>query len=394
VGYLSETADAGQFDLMAAIQDLAAHGGPGIVRQGVDLMWLSLRRKDLRPEEYFTYALWRKDRGRRFLNDFLPNRRRLAFNESLQMPDHGIAVDVIADKITTEALLSQRGLPVTRTRALYLTGEAPALPGLRLLRSAADIMAYLSEAENLPLFGKPRAGTYAQGAALIEGLAGPGALRFLHGREVPIDGLAREIVADWPGGYMFQPPYRCEASLRPHVGAAMASVRIVTLWTDRGIEPWYGVIRLPAKSAMHDGDADDLRIWGLIDLESGQIVKLRPLRDPLSPDLTHGNDPDLPFLGFTLPHWQAAIDACRAGHESFPGHGIIGWDVFLTDEGALLNEANSNPGHVYQVAAQRPLLNPDLRPAYERALQFARKHGGGVEARSRADRQDSVMSKL
>lgn len=377
MGYLTETAEAGKHDLIGAVQDLAAKGGPGVYRQALDLLRLSLGRQGVRPEEYFTYAIWRKDRGRAFLKGFLPNWRKRAFNESLKMPTRGLSDAILNDKIATEALLAGRGLPVSRTRALYATEPAPDLPGLRLLGSVGEISAYLSEPANLPVFGKPRADSLARGAAMIAGHAGPGVLRFLNGRLVPIAGLAAEIAADWSNGYLFQPHYQCEASLRPHVGAAMASVRIVTLWTDRGIEPWYAVIRLPARSAMHDGDADDLRIWGLVELDSGRIAKLRSLRDPLSPDLTHGNDPGLAFLGFTLPHWRAAVDHCRAGHESFPGHGIIGWDVFLTDNGALLNEANVNPGHVYQVAAQRPLLNPDLRPAYDRALAFARKHGGG-----------------
>jgi hypothetical protein len=380
MGYLTETAEAGKYDLVGAVQDLAAKGGPGVYRQAFDLVRLALGRQGVRPEEYFTYAIWRKDRGRKFLKGFLPNWRKRAFNDSLKMPARGLADDILNDKIATEALLAARGLPVTRTRALYGTGPAPDLPGLRLLRSADDIAAFLSDPRNLPVFGKPRNDSFARGSAMIEGPAGPGTVRFLTGREVPIAGLAAEIVSDWTGGYLFQPHYQCEASLRRHVGPAMASVRIVTLWTDSGIEPWYAVIRLPARSAMHDGDADDERIWGLIDVESGRIAKLRILRDPLSADLTHGNDPTAPFLGFTLPHWQAAVSHCRAGHESFPGHGIIGWDVFLTDEGALLNEANVNPGHVYQVAAQRPLLNPDLRPAYDRAVAFARKHGGGIGA--------------
>lgn len=69
-----------------------------------------------------------------------------------------------------------------------------------------------------------------------------------------------------------------------------------------------------------------------------------------------------------LRHWDQALAACVAGHESFPGHGILGWDVFLTDEGALLNEVNANPGHVYQVAAQRGMMNPDKAPLHARAL--------------------------
>ena len=81
-----------------------------------------------------------------------------------------------------------------------------------------------------------------------------------------------------------------------------------------------------------------------------------------------------------MPDWDRAVDICRQAHDSFPGNGCIGWDVFLTEQGALLNEANGNPGHLYQVAAQRPLLNPDMRPGYDRALAFARRHGGGIGA--------------
>lgn len=382
MGYLSATSEAGQFDVMRAIEGLVAKGGPGPLRQGVSLIRLQLGRHKVRPEEYFTYALWRKDRGRAFLRDFIANRRIKEFNASLNMPARGLAHEVVNDKVATEALLSARGLPVSQTLAAYAPDSAalPDLPYLRPLRSAADLAAFLSDPANLPVFGKPRADSFARGAAAISGLAEPGKLRFLTGELVPVGGLAAEIVQDWQQGYVFQPFYQCEASLRPHVGAAMASVRIVTLWTDRGIEPWYAVIRLPAKTAMHDGDAKDERIWGLIDIPSGEVVKLRILRDPQADDLRHGNDPDRPFLGFRMPDWARAVELCREAHTSFPGHGIIGWDVFLTDAGPILNEANASPGHVYQVAAQRPLLNPDLRPAYARARAFARQHGGGTPA--------------
>ena len=382
MGYLSATAEAGQFDVMRAIEGLAAKGGPGPVRQGLSMIRLQLGRSKVRPEEYFTYALWRKDRGRAFLRDFIANRRIKEFNASLNMPARGLAHEVVNDKVATEALLFARGLPVSKTLAAYAPEGAalPDLPYLRPLRSAGDLTAFFSDPANLPVFGKPRADSFARGAAAISGLAEPGKLRFLTGDVVPVEGLAAEIVRDWQQGYVFQPFYQCEATLRPHVGAAMASVRIVTLWTDRGIEPWYAVIRLPAKTAMHDGDAKDERIWGLLDIASGEVVKLRILRDPQADDQRHGNDPDQPFLGFRMPDWARAVELCREAHTSFPGHGIIGWDVFLTDAGPILNEANASPGHVYQVAAQRPLLNPDLRPAYERARDFARKHGGGNPA--------------
>jgi Sugar-transfer associated ATP-grasp len=377
--YLTETQEAGTYDLLGAIQHLAANGGPGAFRQAVDLLRLRYGTSGARYEEYFTYALWRRDRGAAFLRDFLPFSRSGAFNSALYMPDRGLAIEVMDDKLQTEALLAAKGLPVTRTRALCAPAMDPSpLPGLQRLTSAAEVAAFLSEPGHLPVFGKPRAGKYAHGAAVFQDLAGPDRLRLMNGTVAPVAALAAEIVSDWRQGYLFQPFYQSEAGLRRHTGPAMASVRIVTLQTERGVEPWYAVIRLPAASAMHDGDAFDARVWGLVDLASGRILRLRNLRDPLTADITHCLDPDTPFLGYTLPHWTEAVQICLAGHACFPGHGIVGWDVFLTDEGALLNEANATPGHLYQVAAQRPLLNPDMRPAYERALAFARKHGGGT----------------
>lgn len=381
MGYLSDTAEAAAYDLLGAIQNLAAKGGPGPFRQAAHLIGLRLTRRTVLYEEYFTYSLWRQDRGRAFLKDFLPNTRLQAFNDSLTMPARGLAIQAMHDKLATEAMLRARGLPMTETLALYHAGPAPDLaflPGLQLLSGAEALAGYLCNPANLPVFGKPRADRGARGAAVIEAAEGADAVRFLGGRIVPVRPLAAEIVQGWPTGYMFQPFYQSDEVLRPHVGPAMASLRIVTLWTDRGIEPWYAVIRLPAKAAMHDGDALGQRIWGLVDLEQGRVVKLRDLRDAQTPDLTHGHDEAIPFLGLRLPHWDRAVEICRLAHESFPGHGIIGWDVFLTEAGALLNEANANPGHVYQVAAQRPLLNPDMRPAYARALAFAARHGGGA----------------
>jgi len=381
--YLQGKAGGDAFEVFGKMQALQSAGGPSTLQQALGMFWLALGPAQVRPEEYYTYALWRKDRRQAFLNGFLPNWRTRLFNSSLAMPTRRAAGAHSRDKLANEAVLAARGLPLTRSRAVFAPAGQPvadqiaALPGLTVLRSTEDLVAFLSDPAIYPLFGKPRADSFARGAAVFERLATPGVVQFLDGQTAALTDLAAEIATDWGTGYIFQPFYRSAAALARHTGPAMASVRIVTLLTDRGVEPWYGVIRLPARSAMHDGDAPDQRIWGLIDIATGTIVKLRELRDPMTPDLTHGHDPDLAFLGTRLPHWDQAVELCRLGHESFPADGIIGWDVFLTEDGALLNEANVNPGHVYQVAAQRPLLNPDMRPAYARARAFARKHGGG-----------------
>lgn len=372
MGYLSETKAAGPVDIPRLAAQVTAQGGPGGWGQLFGIIGLWLRFRGFRAEEYFTYGLWRRDLPRTFLKEFQTGGERTAFNDSLVMPERGHPKELLKDKVATETILRARGLPVTRTLAAF--GPATDDPDIRHLSDAADIAAWLTAPGNLPVFGKPRFDSYARGAAAITA-ADPatGTVRFLNGREAPAADLGAEIETDFARGYLFQPFYRCHAALRAHVGGAMASVRICTLLTDRGVEPWYAVIRVPAKKAMHDGDAFGTRIWGLIDCASGQVVKLANLRDPMAQAISHWMNPDEPFLGFTLPHWPQAMAACLEAHREFPGHGIIGWDVFLTDEGALLNEANDNPGHVYQVAAARGLRNPDLEPIYQRALAHTRR---------------------
>lgn len=372
MGYLSETKAAGGIDVLALGQQVMRQGGPGSWGQLFGILRLWLRFRGFKAEEYYTYGLWRKTLPRGFLSEFQTAGERKAFNDALLMPGRGPSTEVIVDKVATEQVLAAAGLPVTRTLAAF--GPATFDPAVTHLADAAAIAGWLMAGAPYPLFGKPRFDSYARGAAaILSADAASGQLQFLNGQAVPAAGLGDEIVTDYARGYLFQPFYAPHPDLVRHCGAAMASVRICTLQTDRGVEPYYAVLRIPAKSAMHDGDAFGTRIWGLIDPASGQIARLSNLRDPMAGPITHVRDPDQPFLGFTLPHWADAMAACMAAHRLFPGHGIIGWDVFLTADGPLLNEANANPGHVYQVAAARGLRNPELEPAYQRALAFARR---------------------
>lgn len=375
MSYLSETAEAGPVDVIALGQRVMQQGGPGSWGQLWGVLKLWVRRRGFKAEEYYTYGLWRKDLDPAFLRQFQTAGEVMPFNVALRMPGRGHPGRVVVDKLATEAVLVAAGLPATRT--LAVVGPVADFPGLepppRHLLNAPEIADWLLSKAPLPLFGKPRADSYARGSCAIVGRdAAAGSLRFLNGREVPAAALAEEILADWPEGYLFQPFYAAHPGLAAHAGAAMASLRIVTLRLPEGIAPWYAVLRLPAPKAMHDGDAKGRRIWALVDLETGRVARLADLRDPMAQPLTHAADPSTPLLGADLPGFAAALAACCAAHRHFEGHGMLGWDVFLTPDGPLLNEANQNPGHLYQVAAGRGLRNPDLEPAYQRALALAR----------------------
>jgi hypothetical protein len=369
MGYLPQD-NGPASSIPAQAQQVMRHGGPGGWGQLFGIIGLWLRRRGFQADEYYTHGLWRKNLPPAFLREFQTAGERRPFNEALRMPRRGPPTEVIQDKVATEGLLSAAGLPVTRTLAAF--GPAPCPPAVTALPDAAAIAGWLARAP-MPLFGKPRFGSHAKGAAAFAGYdAATQSLHLLNGPAVPVMALAEEIVADYPEGYIFQPFYTPDPDLARHVGTAMASVRICTLLTGRGVEPWYAVLRVPALRAMHDGKSVGDRVPALLDTGTGRVVRLTHQRDPLGPPITHWLDPGQPLLGYALPHWPGALQACISGHLRFPGHGIIGWDVFLTAQGALLNEANANPGHVYQVAARRGLRNADLEPAYQRALAFAR----------------------
>ncbi len=231
----------------------------------------------------------------------------------------------------------------------------------------------MTSADNLPLFAKPLRGSLSIGSIAIQSIANDGeTLVLTNGVEVSSRALAEEIVTDWPSGYSFQKLYHCETTLQRHTGMAMASLRLVTLLTDRGVEPFYAAMKFPSATAMHDGASLNKRAKAHINLQDGKVLRLRPHESPHLDDLTHWQDTDNSVLSYTMPHWAQAIEICTKAHELFPAHGILGWDVFLTEQGALINEINANPTDIYQSTSRLGLNNPDLKPVYDRAVAYAR----------------------
>ncbi len=324
----------------------------------------------IRVGDYYSHGLWMRDLDPAFRREFVPRGHKLAYNGALMMPGLGLKKDVIEDKVSTEVLLRKHGFPTSITLATY--GETNPAEHVEQLHSVDDIVAFLTRAENPPLFAKPLSGSQAAGSIAIKGIASDGVnLVLTNGIEVSPRALAEEIVNDWPSGYIFQKLYESETSLQRHSGLSMASLRIVTLLTDRGVEPLYAVMRFPSATAMHDGASLNMRAWAHIDLKDGKVLRLRPVDSPHVADLTHWQDKDNPTLGYTIPHWDQAIEICTKAHGAFPAHGILGWDVFITEHGALINEINANPNDIFQSASRLGLNNPDLKPVYDRAVAYA-----------------------
>jgi hypothetical protein len=380
-GILATARQARRFDPAPHMAYVTAKGGPGALRQLVQLWRLTRRPWLFQVEEYYDYGLWRPELTREDLRAFVPLRRNRAANDSLRARSLGSWDPVIVDKLASAAHLAAHGLPSTPTLAFY-AGDPAVVPrqDVPVLRDAASLRAFLADPAHYPLFGKPLAASWSNGAvnlAAVDAAADRGTLS--NGVVVALSALVAEIVADWGSGYLFQPVLRNAAVLRPHLGTATASLRLVTVMTQDGPEILYAKLKLPAATAMHDGPSRNPRGGGLVDPATGRILVARRRFDPAGPALSHWQDQATPLTGLALPHFDTARSAVLAGHRLFPGHGILGWDVILTDHGPVLNEVNANPGHaVYQQVALRGLLNPDMLPLWERARAWARTAGGAA----------------
>lgn len=374
---LSTAQDAPRRSIAQWMPLIRDQGGPGPWRQVLDLARIANRRTGIAPAEYYAMGMWRPDRRAELLREFVPRRHYRRFAFDLLVPELGPALDVIADKLAAAAAIGAKGVETTRTLAAFGPPPPDGADGIAHLSDAGGVAAFLADPARYPLFGKPRFESRAYGAVgLAELLPGGDDLRLTNGVTVRRQHVADEIARDWSAGYLLQALERPAAALRPHMANAMGTLRIVTIRTARGIEPFYAIMRMPSATAMHDGASSSDTANALLDTDSGEVLAVRYSNRAYLPSMTHWIDRQTPFLGKLVPHYRDAVAAVTRAHDAFPAHGLLGWDVFSTERGALVNEVNAKPFHVYQRAADRGLMNPDLAPIYRRGLAYVRAASG------------------
>ena len=77
-----------------------------------------------------------------------------------------------------------------------------------------------------------------------------------------------------------------------------------------------------------------------------------------------------------VPGMAGAVDLAVAGHALFPRLGIVGWDIFVTAEGPLLNEANATPFPLLQGVTAVGQRTGAAGETYRKALSAARARRG------------------
>jgi len=71
------------------------------------------------------------------------------------------------------------------------------------------------------------------------------------------------------------------------------------------------------------------------------------------------------LMGVTLPCWQSVLDLAKVAHSTVPDNGVLGWDIAIASERAVLIECSKKAGHaLYQLAAGCGVLNADFTPVF------------------------------
>lgn len=362
-----------RFDLAGALTRAARETGWSPMRIGMDMIGRMLGQQRLRPDEYFVQGAWTGNRAARSAFVGATSNRRV--NLSLIAKGADDQTQLMADKYLAGLVLQANGYPVPEVKAAYaaarMFGPTPTSC------SAEELAGWLGEPGHLPAFAKPVNGSMSLGSVPLAA-AGPGRVD-IGAKVVETAALAREVAWLYPRGWLIQEQLRQPPEIEALIGPGIGTVRVVTLWEAEGPQVLYAVWRHPAP-----GTWVDAAIFGKPNvgcaLDGEGTVTAAQMGDLFSGRaLTHSLvNPDLPLVGYRLPHWPEIVELCRSAHRLFPGHALIGWDIAITRRGPVIGEVNSNPLHMsYQRAYRRGFLHPEHRTRLDAARQLLRKRCKG-----------------
>lgn len=333
-------------------------------RIGLETLFLSVGSSKLDAKDYFLHGAWQPGLMWSGRKAFIGSSVNFALNSALNPVPTEEGRANIGDKLRSEKFFRAAGLPVVPIKAVAATQDPE--NGQRWLSDPTAVMHFLREPGALPCFGKPVHGSIGLGAVRLEGWEDDETLRLGSGRRVTAKDLIAEIWAEHSAGYIFAQIASPHPELERLIGPIIGSLRVVTVDAGGGPEVLYSVLKAPARDATVDSAAGPLGSVVAVDLHSGCILREQDRRSLGGIDSETNLVSGAALAGQILPDFAVALRMAREAHASLGDHGILGIDIFLTDQGPLVSEANANPHHLmYQIGFARGLLNADLLPRLE-----------------------------
>jgi hypothetical protein len=266
---------------------------------------------------------------------------------------------VLANKIASAAYLGAFGLPTIPRVGLFATDLGRPVNGL--LRTQDELRS-LQNPEHYPLFGKPMEGFQSLGSAALGGYDPvTDEIAFVHGRRLAVESFAAYIANHYPKGYLFQKLLLPHADVRALCGDRLATLRVLTMYTESGPKVARASWKIPAGANAADNYWQPGNILAQLDLASGTI--LRAFSGSGLELVTRDNHPDtnVALVGFKVPNWSDILDVALQGARVMPHVPLIGWDIAPTPDRATIVEMNETPDcFLHQLADSRGMLDDEF----------------------------------
>ncbi|MEL6565975.1 MAG: sugar-transfer associated ATP-grasp domain-containing protein [Pseudomonadota bacterium] len=317
----------------------------------------------LGSNEYYSLGLFDPAMPRDAKRAFVGQKGINALNARMNPPAAVPTRSFVGNKLLYTQLLEQLGIATAETQALVSTHRHAGQ--MRVLRDAAGLAAFLQSGARYPLFGKPHHGSLSEGSVRLTGCEG-GMLHLANGTSQPVEDFAHEVMTRYPGGFILQTAIDPHARMAQIAGPAIGCVRVVTINDGSGPKPAYAVWKLPAPRAMSDNFWQAGSLLAHLDLDAGRVTRCVIGTGLDQRDAAVHPVSGAQIVGTTLPHWDDTLRIACDAHAVFPEFGICGFDIAVTEAGPKVLECNDNPSHnLYQIAAGRGLMSPDLAPHWD-----------------------------
>ncbi len=286
---------------------------------------------------------------------YLPERQRLAGHYLMRYETKEIAYRLLypietawhrptplKDKVGFARHCEAHGLKHAPTLFVFTSGEHPN-----------------RELPDTDLFMKPVGAKGGEGAERWNSLGG-GRYRNPQGWELSASQLLAHVqdLSRFIEPYLVQPALHNHPSISDMSPGALCTARIMTSRTENGdFEVTAAAFRMPSdpKSAVDNFHAGG--IASSIDVRTGKLGPATGLEIRDGAIWHHRH----PYTGAIinerqLPLWQEAVDLVVRAHRAFNDYALVGWDVALTENGAILIEGNREPDvDIHQRTAMGPI---------------------------------------
>jgi len=376
--------DAPQKPATSMIAQVMQDHGVHPLRQMREIFAMRGGKQKLGSNEYYSLRLYDPAIPMAEKREFLGQGGTNALNTLMNPPIAVPTRSFVGNKLLYTQLLEQLGIGTARTQAM--TSRHLSAGQIPVMRDAEALVAFLTGDADYPIFGKPYFGSLSEGSVRIDGCQGD-LLRLANGNTQSVADFAAEVMARYPGGFLFQTALDPHPDMARIAGPAIGCVRVLTANDGTGPTPAYAVWKMPAPAAMSDNFWQEGSLLAALDLNDGTVKTCLRGTGPAAEMLDTHPVSCAPLVGAQLPHWEETLQIAVDAHNVFPEFGVCGFDIAVTADGPKVLECNDNPAHMlYQLATGRGLQNPDLAPLWSRVVARQEKAVARMQAVSKKKR--------